>query len=119
MPHVIVEYTTGVMDGGDHGRMMQGIARAMDSIGCFAADDIKVRCREIPFSFMGVTPQEHAYVAVEVQVLDNKPAETLARIGSAVFDAVQEALPPLRGKWSVTVRMTLIDPALYFRGKNY
>lgn len=118
MPHVIVEWTAGVSGLVERERLMRRIAMAMDEVGCFKTDDIKVRCREALWSFMGVEAQDHFYVAAEIQVLDNKTDEQLQRMGNSVLKVLQEEFPARRCKSSITVRFTLMNPSLYFRAVN-
>jgi len=119
MPHIIIDCTSGAAALADFDILMKNVAQAIADVGCFRVDDIKVRCREIPHSFLGTRVQPHAFVAAEVQVIDNKTDDQIALIGGNVMAVLEDAFPALAGKSSITVRIVPMQKQHYFRSVSH
>jgi len=113
MPHCVIEISRGMMNELDLDALMQSCAVALHDVGCFEANDIKVRVREIAHSFIGIESQFHSMMAAEVQVLDNKTPEQLKQISQNLQKALETAAPQLPGLQSITTRITLMNPDWY------
>ncbi len=95
--------------------LMRDTATAIDQLGCFKADDIKIRIRPVEYSFMGIHEQPHSYVATDVQVMNNKTPEQLEQLIESVHQTIQSHFTTTIGSCSITTKISFLEPALYRR----
>ena len=115
MPHIKLEITENLFQPDHVPDLMLACALALDKVGLFSSDDIKVRCYCVEHSSLGTAGHEHSYVAAEVQVLDNKSAEQLNQIMQNVQAALRSHFTATVGAFSITSRLTLMAPEYYQR----
>jgi 5-carboxymethyl-2-hydroxymuconate isomerase len=119
MPHCIIEITKGVLTNIDLTQFMIEISQAINTDRIFESDDIKTRVYKIDDSLMGEIKQDHSFVTTEIILLDNKTEIQKQRI----LDGVQEVLISYFGniasKFSITSRLTLVNPDYYKKQVNY
>ena len=119
MPHCIIEITKNILPYCDFEKIMKDVSIALNNIGCFETDDIKIRIRPIEISYMGIEIQEHSYVATDIQLLNNKTENQLNYINDSVHNAILSNFEKLIGKSSITTKITLLNVNLYKRTVNY
>lgn len=115
MPHCIIEITGNLIPHTDCNKLMCDTANAIFSLGCFSENDIKIRIRPVSHSYMGIRDQAHAYVATDVQVMNNKTPEQLEQLIGSVHSAVQSHFANITGLFSITTKISFLETALYRR----
>ncbi len=95
--------------------LMRDAAKAIHTLGCFNADDIKVRIRPVEFSFLGIHEQPHSFVAAEIQVMNNKSPEQLEQLIESVHQVLLNHFQETIGASSLTTKISFLEPALYRR----
>ena len=119
MPHCIIEVTENLLQDIDKNKLMKEVAQSIFSLGCFSADDIKVRLYPVEYSFLGLKEQEHSYVTAEIQVIDNKTKEQLNTLADKVQDVLLNYLNEPIAKTSITTQVSFLNKAYYKRFKNF
>ncbi len=119
MPHCIIEITKNLITTIDPEKLMYDVFRAINNIGCFNPNDIKIRIYPVEFSRMGIENQNHSYIATEIQILNNKSQDQVQRIIDSVHNAVQSDFQKVVGKNSITTRISFLDADFYKRNTNY
>lgn len=115
MPHCIIEMTANLIPLNDCGQLMRAAAEAIHRLGCFSANDIKIRIRPVEYSYLGIVDQNHSYAAADVQVLNNKTAEQLRQLADSVQQTLMNHIRRPSGLCSLTTKITLLDADYYCR----
>ena len=119
MPHCVLEITENIFESSRIETIMKECANALNDVGCFKEDDIKIRARSLEYAFLGVQEQEHSYVAAEVSCIDNKTEEQLKSISDNVMAVLQKNFAQLIGKASITVKVSPANPDTYGKWQNF
>ena len=119
MPHCIIESTENLIKSINKKQLMNDLASAVFSLGCFSEDDIKVRLYPIKNSFLGIKEQVHSYVTADVQVMDNKSDEQLNELVTKVQDVLESHFKIEIGKTSITSQVSFLNKKYYKRFKNW
>ena len=118
MPHCIIEATENILIDINVKLLMKDVSKAIFSLGCFSADDIKVRLYPVKYSFLGIKEQDHSYVTAEVQIMDNKTDDQLDDLSDKIQKVLSDHFNSTSGKKSITIQINFINN-FYKRFKNF
>jgi 5-carboxymethyl-2-hydroxymuconate isomerase len=118
MPHCKIEISKNIFKEIHLNIIMQDASKAIYSLNCFNADDIKVRIMPVEFSYMGLTDQEHAFVAAEIMIFPNKTAEQLNTLSQNVQSVLEKHFQNSHHKLNITTRISYLNKS-YKRFKNF
>lgn len=118
MPHCIIEATENILIDINVKLLMKNVSNAIFSLGCFSADDIKVRLYPVKYSFLGIKEQDHSYVTAEIQILDNKSDDQLDELSVKVQKVLSDHFNSTSAKISITTQISFLN-SFYKRFKNF
>jgi len=118
MPHVIIECTENIFPGKPE-ELLVNAAHTLAEIGPFKPMQIKSRIIPIKHSALGYDIENHAFIAAEIVLLDNKPPEKLEDLSEGIQKVLLQYSEGLEMKTSVTTPITLADESLYKKDTNF
>ena len=109
MPHCVIEITEKIIQKLDTSSLMKDSAQAIYSLNCFQANDIKVRLIPIEYSFMGIEEEDHAFVAAEIFIFDNKTKEQVNLLSDTLQAVLEKHCKSFHPKLSITTRISFLN----------
>jgi 5-carboxymethyl-2-hydroxymuconate isomerase len=117
VPHLILEYSSNVLDEPDQARLLLELHRALAGTGLFSLSDFKGRSsRHESFAVADGAP-DRAFVALDVQVLDGRSDEIKARVAEICAAILRAAYPRTAAgrRLSLSVQVSDIHRGSYHR----
>ena len=114
MPHLILEYTRNLAPVLDVGSTLRKLNHELDSIGEFVTVDIKSRAVPLDTFVVGVTPEEQAFVHVQLAILAGRSPSLKRQVSERLLRVLRSQLTgSLQLRMQVTVQIRDIDPDGY------
>ena len=85
MPHIIVEYAAGLVDGAAVEAMLQAIHQSIAGSGLFKAD--QVRTRAYPFRGFTNAGGSDPYIHIQARIKAGRDADNKKRLGEVILSA--------------------------------
>lgn len=90
MPHLIIEYTPGSVDGLNIDQICQSLRKVMTNIDIFPLAGIRVRAYEVSAYSMADGDENNQFVAVALRVGQGRTEAELKDAGQIIFETAQQ-----------------------------
>ncbi|MCS6808419.1 MAG: 5-carboxymethyl-2-hydroxymuconate Delta-isomerase [Bacteroidota bacterium] len=91
MPHIILEYSTNIVEKPDFASLFRSIHDAMMKFGVFHRDDLKSRAYACDTYFIADGKPHHAFVHAEIGILSGRSAEMRDELSNDIIDILRTA----------------------------
>ena len=117
MPHLSIEYSTGLAARADISRLCRSLHRAMTETGIFPLAGIRVRAHAADHAIVADGLDGNDFAALTLTVGAGRDKAALRQAGAHVFAAAQEALaePLSTPHFALSLEIREADPELSWK----
>lgn len=118
MPHIIIECTENIFPEKPDNVLLKA-ADALAKKGAFEPLAIKSRLHPVKYSTLGVSAEDHAFVAAEIVLLEPKTSEEIDGISQTIQNVLLAYFKDISVKTSVTTRVVTFKQEAYKKSNNF
>lgn len=117
MPHLRIEYSSGLADRADIGALCRSLHQAMVETGIFPLAGIRVRAFAADHAIVAEGLPENDFAALILSVGAGRSKEALADAGAKIMAAAEAALaePLATPHFALSLEIRVIDPDLSWK----
>ena len=109
MPHIVIEYTTGVEQDADMQALARELHRVATTCGNFPVGGVRTQLRPTPFSLVGDASAQNVFVNVTIRIGPGRPPELKNKLAKMFFDAAEACVDGLFDKRPSGLQLELSD----------
>ena len=109
MPQIRLEYTDNLDPRSHPGTLLDGIHRALNTIAGVNLDNCKSRVNVLDWFHIADGAPDHAFVHLEVRLLEGRPDGVKRNLGDALLELLKEAFDVGRTRLRVQLTVELGD----------